>query len=342
MAKGFGRVKRRREKLEQTHDRLRELAQLVPWEVFTEHLNSLAPTERKSNAGRKAIDSLLLFKMLVLQQLYNLSDEQTEYQSHDWASFRRFLGLESEDEVPDAKTLWLFRKKLTKASLIEKLFAQFDDFLNQSGYEAQGGQIIDATFIPVPIQRNTREENEQIKQGETPETWSNNPHKRSQKDTDARWTKKNNKSYFGYKDHINIDAKYGFIRTHQVTNASVHDSKMFAQVFDFNNQDDDIWADSAYYNVNFEMSLKLLDYVSQIHERGYRNHPLNEEQKASNREKSKTRARVEHVFGGWVMTMGGKLVRCIGIEQVRAYQGLKDLTYNLTRYVFWQKKEACV
>ena len=68
-----------------------------------------------------------------------------------------------------------------------------------------------------------------------------------------------------------------------------HDSKMFAQVFDFNNQDDDIWADSAYYNVNFEMSLKLLDYVSQIHERGYRNHPLNEEQKASNREKSKTR-----------------------------------------------------
>ena len=90
MAKGFGRVKRRREKLEQTHDRLRELAQLVPWEVFTEHLNSLAPTERKSNAGRKAIDSLLLFKMLVLQQLYNLSDEQTEYQSHDRASFRRF------------------------------------------------------------------------------------------------------------------------------------------------------------------------------------------------------------------------------------------------------------
>ena len=127
----------------------------------------------------------------------------------------------------------------------------------------------------------------------TPETWSNNPHKRSQKDTDARWTKKNNKSYFGYKDHISIDAKYGFIRTHQVTNASVHDSKMFAQVFDFNNQDDEIWADSAYYNGNFEMSLKLLDYVSQIHERGYRNHPLNEEQKASNREKSKTRARVD-------------------------------------------------
>lgn len=145
IAKGFGRVKRRREKLEQAHDRLRELEQMIPWEIFSDLLASLAPTERKSNSGRKAIDSLLLFKMLVLQQLYNLSDEQTEYQSHNRASFRRFLGLEPEDEVPDAKTLWLFRQKLTKACLIEKLFAQFDDFLNQAGYKAQGGQIIDAT-----------------------------------------------------------------------------------------------------------------------------------------------------------------------------------------------------
>lgn len=124
MAKGFGRVKRRRENLEQVHDRLRELEKMIPWGVFSGHLASLGPTERKSNAGRKAIDSVLLFKMLVLQQLYNLSDEQTEYQSHDRASFRRFLGLSAEDEVPDAKTLWLFRQKLTQAGLIESLFAQ--------------------------------------------------------------------------------------------------------------------------------------------------------------------------------------------------------------------------
>ena len=341
MSKGFGRVERRREKLEQAHDRLKDLEQMVPWQVFADTLASLAPTERKSKAGRKAIDSLLLFKMLVLQQLYNLSDEQTEYQSHDRASFRRFLGLAPEDEVPDAKTLWLFRQQLMKAGLIEELFAQFAEFLNEAGYAAQGGQIIDATLIPVPIQRNTREENEQIKRGETPESWNDNPHQHSQKDTDARWTKKNNKSYFGYKDHINIDTKYGFIRTHQVTDASVHDSKVFSQVLDPDNQDDDIWADSAYYSVNLEIALRLLDYISHIHERGYRNHPLDEQQKASNREKSKTRARVEHVFGHWVMTMGGKLVRCIGIERVRAHQGLKDLTYNLTRYVFWQKQVSC-
>ncbi|NJN24259.1 MAG: transposase [Acaryochloridaceae cyanobacterium RL_2_7] len=181
MVKGLGRAKQRREKLEQAHDRLRDLNQMVPWQIFSGQLASLTPTERKSNAGRKAIDSLLLFKMLVLQQLYNLSDEQTEYQSHDRASLRRFLGLGPEDEVPDAKTLWLFRQKLTKVGLIEELFAQFEEFLNQAGYTAQGEQIIDATLIPVPIQRNTREENEQIKRGEIPEIWNDNPHQRFQK-----------------------------------------------------------------------------------------------------------------------------------------------------------------
>ncbi|MEM9217245.1 MAG: transposase [Cyanobacteria bacterium P01_F01_bin.150] len=125
------------------------------------------------------------------------------------------------------------------------------------------------------------------------------------------------------------------------TDASVHDSQMFAQVLDIDNESDDIWADSAYYSVNMEATLALLDYISHIHERGYRNHPLNDEQKASNREKSKTRVRVEHVFGHWVTSMGGKRVRYIGIERVRANQGLKALSYNLSRYVCLQKQVSC-
>ncbi|NES93504.1 IS5 family transposase, partial [Okeania sp. SIO2B9] len=286
------------------------------------------------------IDRLRLFKMLILQKLYNLSDEQTEYQTHDRASFRRFVGLGPEEEVPDAKTLWLFHQRLTKAGLIDELFERFSTFLDEAGYAAQGGQIIDATIIPVPIQRNSKEENKQIKAGEEPPEWADNPHKQAQKDTDARWTKKNKTSYFGYKDHINIDATYRFIRVHTVTDASVHDSKMFAQVLDEQNPSDEIWADSAYYSVNMEATLALLGYISHIHERGYRNHPLNEEQKASNREKSKTRARVEHVFGHWVTSMGGKLVRCIGLKRVQAHQGLKALSYNLSRYVFLQKQAS--
>ncbi len=333
MAKGFGRAKRRREKLEASMDRLTALNALIPWYIFEACLGQLETTERKSNAGRKPIDRLLLFKMLIIQQLYSLSDEQTEWQTYDRMSFRRFVGLGLEQEVPDAKTLWLFRQHLTEAGLIDELFERFSTFLNATGYEAKGGQIIDATFIPVPIQRNSRKENQQIKVGQQPPEWAEQAHKQAQKDTDARWTKKNNVSHFGYKDHVNIDATYKFIRVHAVTDASVHDSQMLTQVLDGDNQGDEIWADSAYRSVAMEATLAIVGYISQIHERGYRNHPLTEEQKASNTTKSKTRSRVEHVFGDWVTQMGGKLVRYIGIKRVRANQGLKALTYNLRRYV---------
>jgi len=342
MSKGFGRVKRRAEKLEATRDRLRDLTSLIPWERFREDLEQLGKGEKKSAAGRKPIDRMKLFKMLVIQQLYNLSDEQTEYQTYDRVSFRRFVGLGSEEEVPDAKTLWLFRQNLTKAGLIEVLFERFGAVLEEAGYTAKAGQIIDATLIPVPIQHNSSEENANIKQGEPPAAWSEQPHKCAQKDTDARWTKKNNKSHYGYKDHINIDAQHKFIRVHRVTDASVHDSQMFASVLDIDNESDEIWADSAYASRDREEVLALLGYTSQIHQRGYRNHPLTSEQKASNREKSRVRARVEHVFGDWVTRMGGKLVRCIGLERVRAYQGLKALAYNLSRYVSLQRSELKV
>ena len=339
MAQGFGRAEKRRQKLEARHDFLSELNRIVPWDEFRSCLDQLPKPDPKSKAGRKPIDLLLLFKLLILQQLYNLSDEGLEYQTHDRDSFRRFIGLSSGAEVPEAKTVWLFRERLIEAGLIEEMFERFNHYLGCSGYAAQGGQIIDATLVPVPIQRNSREENKQIKQGEIPAEWEKNPHKLSQKDTDARWTKKNGESHFGYKNHINIDREYGFIRNHSVTDASVHDSQQFCEVLDGENEGDEIWADSAYRSEEVEENLEFVGYRSQIHERGYRNHPLTEEQKATNRDKSKVRAKVEHVFGGWVMGMGGKRVRCIGIKRVKAQLGLKDLAYNLKRYLFWNKKE---
>lgn len=194
----------------------------------------------------------------------------------------------------------------------------------------------------MPIQHNSREENAKIKQGEVPEEWTQQPHKLSQKDVDARWTKKNDESYFGYKDHINIDVEYGFIRCYSISDASVHDSQALGSVLDPDNSGDEVWGDSAYRSQNIETALEALEHISQIHERAYRNHPLTEEQIASNRHKSKTRAKVEHVFGALVTSMGGKLVRCIGLERVKAQVGLKNLAYNLKRYVFWQKKSLAM
>ena len=106
MAKGFGRVQKRSQQLEKRKDRLSELKRLIPWDIFERRLEQLQPQERKSKAGRQAIAPLILFKLLIVQQLYNLSDEELEYQTYDRTSLRRFLGLSPAAEIPDAKTIW--------------------------------------------------------------------------------------------------------------------------------------------------------------------------------------------------------------------------------------------
>src|SRR5664280_3789615 len=140
-------------------DPLEAIDQLVPWESFRGDIEAavLTPeTERKSAAGRKPIDAIVLFRMLILQSLYNLSDEQVEYQVRDRLSFTRFLTSGIEDCIPDGTTLWLFREKLAKAGVIEKLFDRFDAHLGAKGYIARGGQIVDATIVPVPKARGFR------------------------------------------------------------------------------------------------------------------------------------------------------------------------------------------
>src|ERR1700716_3538412 len=180
-------------------DPLEAIDQLVPWESFRADIEAvvLTPDEmRKSSAGRKPLDAIVMFRMLVLQALNNLSDEQVEYQARDRLSFTRFLRLGIEDSIPDATTVWLFREKLAKAGLIEKLFDRFDQHLAAKGYMARGGQMVDATIVPVPKQRNSGDENEAVKAGRIPEAWDNKPAKLRQKDRDARWTKKHGKSFF--------------------------------------------------------------------------------------------------------------------------------------------------
>lgn len=335
---GFWDWEERQNKLNQKKDLLVRLNEMVEWETFRPLLEKIHEKPRKSRAGRKPMDVLVMFKLLVLQQLYNISDEELEYQVSDRLSFMQFLGFGLADEVPDATTVWLFRNQLTEQGLIEALFEQFDAFLIEQGYAAKGGQIVDATLIPVPKQHNCDDEKQAIKQGEIPAGWQDKRHKRAQKDTDARWTKKGGKSYFGYKDHICIDVEHGLIRRYAVTAASVHDCQVLGQLLDEDNDSDTLWADSAYRSEAIEETLALIGFDSQIHERGYRNHPLSEEQKQSNRSKSKIRAKVEHVFGTWAMQMGGKLVRSIGIVRAKAQLGLKNLTYNLLRYTYLQSQ----
>ena len=169
--------------------------------------------------------------------------------------------------------------------------------LKDKGYLAMGGQIIDATIVSAPKQHNSREENETIKDGETPKDWKRKPAKNRQKDKDARWTKKNERSYFGYKNHIGVDRRHKFVRRYVVSDASVHDSQKLEDVLDASNTASDVWADSAYRSQEIEKKLAERGLKSRIHRRAYRNRQLSEAQQAANKMRSKVRARVEHVFG---------------------------------------------
>jgi IS5 family transposase len=334
--KGFWDLEKRQKELLNQNKTLKYLNEIIPWHLFRDELEALYEKERKSNAGRKPIDVILMFKLLILQQLYNISDEALEYQVKDRLSFMEFLNLGLEDRVPDSKTIWLFRQRLKEQNKIEPLFEKFSSYLNQQGYQAKGGQIMDATLVPVPKQKITKQEKKELKQGNIPEAWQDNPHKMAQKDLDAKWTKKHGQSYFGYKNHINIDVDYGFIRQYVVTDASVHDSQVLTHLLDDLNAGSGVWADSAYRSAGIEWLLSFLTWASHIHERPYRNHPLSDEQKEKNKERSKTRSHIEHVFGAWVMQMGGKWLRSIGLERAKVNLGLKNLTYNFLRLIFWE------
>ncbi len=329
---GFFDLLNRQTKLLKAKDFLERVNRYVTWESFRPLLDAALGRKSLDNGGRPPHDAVLMFKILVLQALYNLSDEQTEYQILDRLSFMRFLGLDLDDDVPDSRTIWLFRETLRKAEAVEKLFAQFDAMLSAAGFEASGGQIVDATFVEAPRQRNSRKDNDDIKKGETPADWSKK--KKAHKDRDARWTKKNNVNFYGYKNHVNADRKYKIIRRYTVTDASVHDSQEMDNVLDPANTSQEVWADSAYRSQEQEDRLKAGERTSHVHERAYRNKPLTEEQKAANTERSRVRVRVEHIFGHMETAMHGCYVRTIGMARAKVKIGLENLAYNMSRFTF--------
>jgi IS5 family transposase len=335
---GFFDVDNRLEKLSHLGDPLEMLNRSIPWETFRPVLSKSLRKFKKSNAGRKPYDSVLMFKILVLQSLYNLSDDQTEYMIRDRLSFMRFLGLGLEDPVPDAKTLWLFRETLAGKGAIRKLFGRFNRHLDREGYIARQGQIVDASLVPVPIQRNTREENQQIKQGQTPEPWQDNPIKLRQKDTDARWTRKHGKSYYGYKNHLSADREHKLIRHYEVTDAGVHDSRMLGRILDPDNTGAPVFGDSAYRSQEIDRHLKERNFKNELHYRSYQNRPLSEVQERVNKKRAKIRAVIEHIFAFQENSLGGKFIRTIGLIRAWAKIGMMNLAYNLRRYAYLEKQ----
>ena len=358
---GFFDVDERLKELSAKGDDLERLKGIVDFEIFRADLERAVPRADRAKGGRPPYDHVLMFKVLILQSSHSLSDERTEYLIKDRLSFMRFLGLSLAESVPDANSIWNFREALTRASIdgkpaIEVLFKRFDAALTKAGFLAMGGQIIDATIIAAPKQRNTEAEKKEIKAGRIPEDWMRNPAKLRQKDRDARWTVKYSKAKpsedgakrvdlaipaFGYKNHIGIDRAHGLIRTWTATDASRHDGAQLENLIDKRNTASDVWADTAYRSAKNEALLEDSGLRSQIHRKKPKGKPMPEAISKANGKKSKVRAFVEHVFAREKGPMG-LVIRTIGMARAKVKIGLANLTYNMKRAAWLTTRGAPV
>ncbi len=313
---GFFDLKFRFRDITKKGDPLQKLNNVINWEYFRGFFEQVIQRKDRSKGGRPAYDHILMFKILVVQSLFNLSDDQTEYQIKDRLSFMRFLNLSLSDAVPDAKTIWLFREKLSKNNGIKKLFNKLDRMLVESGFAARSGQIVDASIIKAPKRRNiSKTDKELIKVKKTLRNWSES--KKRQTDVNAGWTFRGDVPYFGYKNHINIDKKYRFIRRWKATSSSVHDSRIFNSLYDFSNHGLPFYADAAYRSKKIENFLKSQGKISKIQWKKPAKKKLDPGKKTLNRLGSKIRGVIEHVFAKQKMQM--KLfIRTVGIERAKA------------------------
>ncbi len=350
---GFFDVDERLKEISAKGDDLERLNAIVDFEAFRPDLARAVPRSDGRKGGRPPFDHVLMWKVLILQASHSLSDERTEFLIKDRLSFMRFLGLGLSDPVPDANTIWTFREALTRATIgdapaIKVLFRAYEAALTKAGFLAMGGQIVDATIVSAPKQRNTDGEKAEIRAGRIPEGWKDKPAKLAQKDRDARWTVKFSKAKpsddgspridiavpsYGYKNHIGIDRRHGLIRSWAATHAARHDGAQLPNLISKANTASTVWADTAYRSKTNEQHLADRGLRSQIHRKKPAGKPMAKNVARANNARSKVRAAVEHVFARQKGPMG-LVVRTIGLARATVKIGLANIAYNMRRAVW--------
>jgi IS5 family transposase len=353
---GFFDLDERYRVLSAAGDALERLAGAVDFELFRPELETALQRSDRSRGGRPPYDAVLMFKVLVLQTLYTLSDDQTEYQLKDRLSFMRFVGLALHDPVPDAKTIWLFREQLTRVGAVERLFRRFDAALREKGLLAMGGQILDATVVQARPARLTAEEKTVIRGGGTPAGWS--PARRAQIDRDGRWTLKRGRKrpppengtnqrqrveiavpVFGYKNHVGIDRAHGLIRTWTVTHAATHDGGQLQDLLDAGNTASAVWADTAYRSTANLAVLAQRGLTARLQRPKPRGKPMPLHVRRGNATRGRVRAAVEHVFACQKQRLR-LVVRTVGLARATTKLGLANLAYNLLRLTWLEGRTA--
>jgi IS5 family transposase len=350
---GLFDVDDRLKRLSDLGDQLEAFAAAVDFEVFRIELATALAYSNRARGGRPPFDPVMMFKVLVIQTVNTLSDERTEYLINDRLSFMRFLGLGLSDRVPDARTIWVFREKLTRAGAIQSLFDRFEATLRVAGYIAMSGQIVDASLVSAPRQRNTQAEKDDIKAGRVPQHWKQKPAKLRHKDRDARWTVKFTKAKpredgtvpgtdlaipaFGYRNHISMDRGFGFVRKWLTTDAACHEGRRLREgLLDKSNTAAGVWGDTAYRSGANEAFMRKNGFVSRVHRKKPVNRPMSLATRRANNTKSKIRSRIEHVFAEQKDRMD-LFIRTVGLPRATTKIGLANLVYNIKRLIFLRR-----
>lgn len=296
------------EKLNDMGNPLDRLSGVIDFEMFRDIFGKALHKDKMTKAGAKPYDPVLMFKILVLQRMYHLSDAQTEYQIRDRLSFRNFLGLASGDRIPDQNTVWLFREELVRKNVFEQLLQKFYAFLEANNLIMKEGVIVDGSFVEVPRQRNSREENKKIKEDNGGE------------------------KHYGYKNHTKADAKSKLIKKCVTTAAKEHDSKPVRELVDESDTGQDFLGDNAYIGKGVKRVMRKFKLKDSVIKRNVKGKKISKRQDTINRKNSKTRVRVEHIFGFCEQSLSGMFSRAVGFARNAAFNTHTCMVYNMCRY----------
>ncbi len=325
-------------KRSRSDEMLQKIDELVKWNRLVRVVKR-AGIYSSSGKGRPSVPILYMLKILFLKHLYNLSDPETEDALVDRLSFRRFVGISFDEDIPDFTTVWRFRERLLQKGLEKKLFEEVTRMLDERGLILRRGTLIDASIIQAarrPVEdtkeagsnsENKREEERGVKteSSESGEESARSP----QKDYDARHTVKGKMVYYGYKAHVGVDYDSRLIRQAEMTTANIHDSQVFDSLV--SGDEGAVYADKAYDSAARRERLREMKIECEILEKGRRNHPLSEQQREKNRQRSRIRNQVEMVFAYFKHHLNYRAVRYVNLARNRLQFYFMCIVYNVRR-----------
>jgi len=289
---------------------LRKIDGQINWRPFEKLMEPLYhPTQ-----GRPSHPPVMMFKALLLQQWYSLSDPGLEEAIGDRLSFRHFLGLSFADPVPDETRICRFRNMLAEANLAERLFAMLEEQLQAKRLIVRRGTLVDATLIKA--------------QPHPPRRGESSP------DPDADWTSRGKDGHFGYKAHLSVDQGSGLIRRLGLTGANFPESYLFEEMVI--GDEAAVFADAAYTKRTRKKALRGQGVFCGIISRAWRCHPLSGRQKKRNKFFSRVRRAVERVIGTLKWRYGLERCRYLGLKRNHNHLWLKGICYNLKKMLVLQ------